>query len=131
MKRKNVFVAHRWDGSNDRSKVENAINKARPNIANYSVKQQEPLNAKGKTLTNKLHQRIDSSSMVVTPARPSSTTPGSATRKELDYALKQGKQIIAIDTGATTKVASYFDKHNIPVIKSSNKTQIAKALKKK
>lgn len=37
-------------------------------------------------------------------------------RKEINYAISKGKKIIAVNTGATENIASFWGEHNIAVV---------------
>ena len=124
----NTFIAHRWDGSNDYDKIASAVGRAGLNPSDRSVPEDKPLDAKGNHLMHKIYNKIDSASVVLVPARPSSTKQGSTTRKEIDYAMAQGKTVIAVDTGETKRHASFFADNNIPVV-PARKDSIAKAAK--
>ena len=128
MGKKNTFITHRWDGSDDYDKIAGAVQRAGIRPSDRSVPKDAPLDSKGNYLMRDIYNKIDSASVVLVPARPSSGREGSVARKELDYALKQGKPVIAVDTGATTSHASYFNENNIPVV-PARKDSIVKAIK--
>ena len=130
MSKNNTFISHRWDGSDDYDKIASAVKRAGIRPSDRSVPEDAPLDSKGNRLMSEIYNKIDSASVVFTPARPSSAIEGTVTRKELDYAIEQGKTVIAIDTGATQRHASYFAENNIPVI-PARKDSIAKAVREK
>ncbi|MCL2363128.1 MAG: hypothetical protein FWC71_00520 [Defluviitaleaceae bacterium] len=124
----NIVIPHRWDGSNDYDKIAGAAERAGLNPSDRSVTADKPLDSKGNYLMRDIYGKIDSSSIVLVPARPSSTREGSVTRKEIDYAVSQGKTVIAVDTGATERHATYFKDNNIPIV-AARKDSIAKAVR--
>lgn len=128
MGKNNTFISHRWNGSDDYDKIANAVKRAGINPSDRSVPEDAPLDSKGNHLMNDIYNKIDSASVVFTPARPSSAIEGTVTRKELEYAIEQGKTVIAVDTGATQRHASFFADNNIPVI-TARKDSIAKAVR--
>ena len=114
---KNVMVIGRWDQSGDQEKIANALGRMNgQNVSDRSVTVDAPLASSGNHLIHDLRGKIDSSSAVFVPARPSSTRDGSVTRKEIDYAISQGKQVIAVDTGSTASKSTYFADNDIPVV---------------
>ena len=127
-KETNTFIAHRWDGSNDYDKIAGAVARAGLNPSDRSVPEDKPLDAKGNHLMHKIYNKIDSSSVVLVPARPSSAREGTTTRKEIDHAISQGKTVIAVDTGATERHAAFFSDNNIPIV-PARKDSIAKAVR--
>jgi len=127
-KETNTFIPHRWDGSDDYDKVAGAVQRAGLNPSNRSVPEDAPLDSKGNYLMRDLYGKIDSASTIFVPARPSSTREGTVTRKELEYAVKQGKTVIAVDTGATERCGSFFSDNNIPIV-PARKDSIAKAVR--
>ena len=128
MGKKNTYIAHRWDGSDDYEKISNVVERAGLNPSDRSVPADAPLDSKGNYLMQDLYNKIDSSSIVFVPSRPSSGREGSITRKEIEHAIDQGKTIIAVDTGATERRASIFAENDIPVV-SARKDSISKAIK--
>ena len=128
MGKKNTFIAHRWDGSDDYNKISKAVEKAGLKPSDRSVPRDAPLDSKGNYLTHDLNNKIDSASVVFAPSRPSATREGSVSRREIEYAIEQGKTVIAINTGATERQSSFYAENNIPVI-PARKDSIAKAVK--
>ena len=128
MGKKNTFITHRWDGSDDYDKIAGAVKRAGIRPSDRSVPQDAPLDSKGNHMMHDIYNKIDSASVVLVPARPSSAREGSVARKELDHAVKQGKTVIAVDTGATERHASYFADNDIPII-PARKDSIKKAIK--
>jgi hypothetical protein len=128
MGKKNTFIPHRWDGSDDYDKIARAAKRAGINPSDRSVKEDTPLDSKGNYLMRDIYNKIDSASVVLVPARPSSAKKGTVTRKEVEYALEQGKTVIAVDTGATERYANFFADNNITVV-PARKNSIAKAVK--
>ena len=114
---KNVMVIGRWDKSGDQEKIVSALERMNnPNVSDRSVTVDAPLTSSGNHLIHDLRGKIDSSSAVFVPARPSSTREGSITKKEIDYAISQGKQVIAVDTGSTKSKSTFFAENDIPVV---------------
>ena len=128
MKNTNTYIPHRWDGSSDYDKVAGAVERAGLQPSDRSVPQDAPLDSKGNHLMNDLYGKIDSASTIFVPARPSSTREGSVTRKEVEYAVEQGKTVIAVDTGSTERHSSYFKENDIPIV-PARKDSIAKAVR--
>jgi hypothetical protein len=112
----NVFVPHRYGNSLDYDKILATLDRANIKTSDRSVPQDSQLTSKGNHLTHQIYNKIDTASAVIVPARPSSTKEGSFTRKEIDYALSQGKKVIAVDTGSTKNTSTYFKNNNIPII---------------
>jgi len=127
-KNTNTFIPHRWDSSGDYDKIAGAVKRAGLKPSDRSVPQDAPLDSKGNYMMHELYGKIDSASTVFVPARPSSAREGTVTRKEIEYAVAQGKTVIAVDTGATDRHASYFKENNIPIV-PARKDSIAKAVK--
>ena len=128
MSKNNTFVAHRWDDSDDYDKIAGAVKRAGLRPSDRSVPEDAPLDSSGNHLMHDIYNKIDSASVILTPARPSATREGSVARKEIEHAIKQGKTVIAVDTGATERYASFFSDNNIPIV-STRKDSIAKAVK--
>jgi len=128
MSKKNTFIAHRWDGSGDYDKIAKTVERAGLKPSDRSISKDKPLESKGNYLMRDVHNKIDSSSVVFVPARPSSTKEGSVARKEVDYALKQGKKVIAINTGSTKQTSAYLKDMGIPIV-ANRKDSIANAVK--
>ena len=129
MAKKNTLIAHRWDNSGDYDKIASAVERAGLKPSDRSVPKDAPLDSSGNYLIHDVHAKIDSASTVFVPARPSSAREGSATRNEIDYALKQGKNVVAVDTGSTKSHASYFAENDIPIV-PARKDSISNAVKK-
>ena len=127
MSKKNTFISHRWDGSDDYDKIAGAVKRAGINPSDRSVPEDAPLDSKGNHLMHDIYSKIDSASVVFVPARPNSAKEGTVTRKEIEHAIEQGKTVIAVDTGATERHASFFAANNIPVV-PARKDSIAKAV---
>lgn len=128
MKETNTFISHRWDGSSDYEKIAGAVQRAGLNPSDRSVPENQPLDSRGNHLMHEIYGKIDSASVVFVPSRPSSAKEGTVTRKEIDHAIKQGKTVIAVDTGATERHATFFRDNDIPIV-SARKDSIAKAVK--
>ena len=128
MSKKNTFIAHRWDGSEDYDKIAGVVKKAGLNPSDRSVPEDAPLDSKGNHLMQDLYNKIDSAGVVFVPARPNAGKEGTITRKEVEYAVEQGKTVIAVNTGVTERQAAYFATNNIPVV-PARKDSIAKAVK--
>jgi len=128
MKETNTFIAHRWDGTDDYDKIAAAVKRAGLNPSDRSVPEDAPLDSKGNYLMHDLYGKIDSSSVVFAPARPNVAKEESVSRKEIEHALEQGKTVIAVDTGATARHASFFADNNIPIV-PARKDSIAKAVR--
>ena len=128
MSKTNTFISHRWDGSGDYEKIAGAVQRAGLNPSDRSVPEETPLDSKGNYLLHDIYGKIDSSSVVFVPVRPSSAREGTVTRKELDHAVKQGKTVIAVDTGSTERHATFFKDNNIPIV-PARKDSIAKAVR--
>ena len=116
MAKTNVFISHRWDYKDDYDKISAALDRSKYDVSDRSVESSDPLVGTKKEVTDAIKGKIDSASVVLAPARPAAVTVGSMGRKEIDYARSKSKKIIAVDTGATTSVASYWEEINIPVV---------------
>jgi len=116
MAKKNIFISHRWDYPDDYTKISEAIDRSKYDVSNRSVDESNPLPGTKKEVTAAIKGKIDSASVILAPARPAAVTEGSMGRKEIDYAMSKSKKIIAVNTGATTSVASYWEENDIPVV---------------
>ena len=116
MAKKNIFISHRWDYKDDYDKISAALDRSKYDVSDRSVTSDNPLGGTPKDITAAIKGRIDSASVVLAPARPAAVTEGSMGRKEIDYAASKSKTIIAVDTGATDSVATYWKENNIPVV---------------
>lgn len=83
MSKTNTFISHRWDGSEDYDKIADVAKRAGLNPSNRSVPEDAPLDSKGNYLMHDIYNKIDSASVVFTPARPSTTREGTVARKEI------------------------------------------------
>jgi len=128
MSNTNTFIPHRWDGSDDHDKIIGVAQRAGLKPSDRSVTKDNPLDSKGNYLLRDIYGKIDSASTVLVPARPSSTRKGSTALKEIEYAVKQGKTVIAVDTGATQSYGTYFKDNDIPIV-PARKDSVAKAVK--
>lgn len=116
MAKKNIFISHRWDYKDDYDKISAALDRSKYDVSDRSVTSDNPLGGTPKDITNAIKGKIDSASVFLAPARPAAVTAGSMGRKEIDYAISKSKTIIAIDTGSTDSVATYWKENNIPVV---------------
>lgn len=127
MAKKNIFISHRWDYIDDYEKISAALDRSKYDVSNRSVESSDPLVGTIKEVTAAIKAKIDSASVVLAPARPAAVTVGSMGRKEIDYAIGKGKFVIAIDTGCTGSVASYWSEKGISVV-SCRKDSIENAI---
>lgn len=116
MANKNIFISHRWDYSDDYDKISGALDRSKYDVSDRSVTSDNPLGGTPKEITDAIKGKIDSASVFLAPARPSAVTEGSMGRKEIDYAVSKSKTIIAVNTGSTNSVATYWNENNIPVV---------------
>ena len=116
MAKTNIFISHRWDYPDDYEKISAVIDRTKYDVSNRSVESTAPLDGTKKEVTAAIKGKIDSASVVLAPARPAAVTVGSMGRKEIDYATSKNKTIIAVNTGTTTNVASYWEENDIPVV---------------
>lgn len=116
MGKKNVFISHRWDYEEDYEKISAVLDRSKYDVSDRSVENSDPLIGTKKQVTDAIKGKIDSASVILAPARPAAVTVGSMGRTEIDYAISKGKKIIAVDTGATTSVASFWEDNDIEVI---------------
>lgn len=116
MAKKNVFISHRWDYKEDYEKISAVLDRSKYDVSDRSVESSDPLVGTKKEVTDAIKAKIDSASVVLAPARPAAVTVGSMGRKEINYAISKGKKIIAVDTGTTDSVATYWGDNNIPVV---------------
>lgn len=116
MAKKNVFISHRWDYEEDYDKISAALDRSKYDVSDRSVESSDPLVGTKKEVTAAIKGKIDSSSVVLAPARPAAVTVGSMGRTEINYAISKGKKIIAVDTSATDTVATYWKENDISVV---------------
>ncbi len=116
MAKKNVFISHRWDYKEDYDKISAALDRSKYDVSDRSVESSNPLDGTKKEVTAAIKGKIDSSSVVLVPARPAAVTVDSMGRTEINYAISKGKKIIAVDTGTTANVATYWEENDIPVV---------------
>ena len=86
----NVFISHRWDYPDDYERISCALDRSKYDVSDRSVESSDPLVGTMKQIT--------------------------AARKEVDYALNKNKKIVAVDTGTTSSVASFWAEHAITVV---------------
>lgn len=127
MAKVNVFISHRWDYVDDYDKISAVLDRSKYDVSNRSVESSDPLVGTKKEVTEAIKGKIDSASVVLAPARPSAVTVGSMGHTEIEYAVSKGKKIIAVNTGATAIVSSYWADKNIPVV-ACRKDSIEKAI---
>ena len=116
MEKLNVFIRHRWDYPNDYERISGVLDRSKYDVSDRSVESSDPLVGTKRQVTDAIKRKIDSASVILVPARPAAVTEGSMGRSEVNYALKKGKAIIAVDTGATSNVATFWSKHYVPVV---------------
>lgn len=116
MAKKNVFISHRWDYKEDYEKISAVLDRSKYDVSDRSVESSNPLEGTKKEVTDAIKGKIDSASVILAPARPAAVTVGSMGRKEINYAISKRKKIIAVDTGATDSVASFWEEHDIAVV---------------
>jgi len=116
MAKKNIFISHRWDYKDDYDKISAALDRSKYDVSDRSVTSDNPLGGTPTDITDAIKGKIDSASVVLAPARPAAVTVGSMGRKEINYAKSKSKTIIAVDTGTTDSVATYWEENNIPVV---------------
>ena len=127
MAKKNVFISHRWDYEDDYDKISTVLDRSKYDVSDRSVTSDDPLGGTPKDITAAIKGKIDSASVVLAPARPAATAAGSMGRKEIDYAVSKDKTLVAVDTGATDSVATYWGENDIPVV-ACRKDSIENAL---
>lgn len=116
MGKKNVFISHRWDYEEDYEKISEVLDRSKYEVSDRSVESSDPLVGTKKQVTDAIKGKIDSASVILAPARPAAVTVGSMGRTEINYAISKGKKIIAVNTGTTTSVASFWEDNDIEVI---------------
>lgn len=109
----NVFISHRWDYPDDYERISCALDRSKYDVSDRSVESSDPLVGTMKQITAAIKGKIDSASVILVPARPAAVTVGSM---EVDYALNKNKKIVAVDTGTTSSVASFWAEHAITVV---------------
>lgn len=127
MAKKNIFISHRWDYADDYEKISAVLDRSKYDVSDRSVTSDNQIPGSNKVVTDAIKGKIDSASVVLAPARPAAVTPGSMGRTEIDYAVKQSKRIIAVDTGATDNVAAYWKENDIQVV-ASRKDSVENAI---
>lgn len=95
-------------------KISCALDRSKYDVSDRSVESSDPLVGTMKQITAAIKGKIDSASVILVPARPVAVTVGSMGRKKVDYALN--KKIVAVDTGTTSSVASFWAEHAITVV---------------
>jgi len=116
MAKKNVFISHRWDYPEDYERISAVLDRSKYDVSDRSVEKSDPLVGTKKEVTEAIKGKIDSSSVILAPARPAAVTVGSMGRKEINYAISKGKKIIAVDTGTTSNVAAFWGEQGIAVV---------------
>ncbi|WP_041225750.1 MULTISPECIES: hypothetical protein [unclassified Dehalobacter] len=116
MGKKNVFISHRWDYEEDYEKISAVLDRSKYDVSDRSIESSDPLVGTKKQVTDAIKGKIDSASVILAPARPAAVTAGSMGRAEINYAISKGKKIIAVNTGTTTSVASFWEDNDIEVI---------------
>lgn len=116
MGKTNVFISHRWDYKEDYEKISAVLDRSKYDVSDRSVESSDPLVGTKKQVTEAIKGKIDSASVILAPARPAAVTEGSMGRIEINYSISKGKKIIAVDTGATTNVASFWSDNDIEVV---------------
>ncbi len=116
MAKKNVFISHRWDYKDDYKKISDVLDRSKYDVSDRSVESSDPLVGTKKQVTAAIKGKIDSASVVLAPARPAAVTEGSMGRTEINYAISKGKKIIAVNTGTTTSIASFWEENDIEVV---------------
>lgn len=116
MSKKNVFISHRWDYKEDYDKISGVLDRSKYDVSDRSVESSNPLSGTPKEVTDSIKGKIDSASVILAPARPAAVTVGSMGLTEINYAISKGKKIIAVDTGSTNNVASFWKDNCIEVI---------------
>ena len=116
MSKKNIFISHRWDYIDDYVKISEALDRSKYDVSDRSVESSDPLVGTRKEINDAIKGKIDSASVILAPARPAATIEGSVGRKEIDYAMRQNKTMIAVNTGVTNSISSYWEENNIPVV---------------
>lgn len=116
MAKKNIFISHRWDYVDDYAKISAVLDRSKYDVSDRSVESSDPLEGTMKEVTVAIKGKIDSASVVLAPARPAAVIEGAMGRKEIDYAVRKGKKIIAVNTGTTVSIATYWEEKGIPVV---------------
>jgi hypothetical protein len=116
MEKKNVFISHRWDYKEDYDKICAVLDRSKYDISDRSVESSDPLVGTKKEVTAAIKGKINSASVILAPARPAALTVGSMGRTEIDYARSKGKKIIAVYTGTTENISSFWKEHDITVV---------------
>jgi len=110
---KHVFIAHRWDYSDDYFRILACLSRTKYNISDYSDPKSSPLTSKGNYLTRDIRNQIDRSSVLLVSNRPA-TGNSDWVRDEVEYAIKAGTPVIAVK--CTDSTASWLMLSNIPVV---------------
>jgi hypothetical protein len=113
MPRKNVFIAHRWQYTDDYNRISACLDRTKFDIADYSDPKCDPLTIGGTHLTHAIHNQIDRAGVVFVSNRPAITNSDWVVA-EINYALKGKKSIIAVK--CTDSTASWITERNIPVV---------------
>ena len=110
---KHVFIAHRWDYSNDYNNIYTCLSRTKYNISDYSDPKSDPLVSKGNYLTRSIRNQIDRSSVMLVSNRPA-TGNSDWVKTEVEYALSIGTPVIAVK--CTDSTASWIQSYGIPVV---------------
>lgn len=112
----NVFISHRWDYEEDYRRISAVLDRSKYEVSDRSVEKSDPLVGTKKQVTEAIKGKINSASVILAPARPAAVALGSMGRTEIDYAISKQKTIIAVDTGTTSNVASFWSEHDIELV---------------
>ncbi len=110
---KHIFIAHRWDYSEDYNSILACLNRSKYTISDYSDPQSSPLKSKGNYLTRSIHNQIDRSSVLLVSNRPA-TGNSDWVKAEVDYAREIGTPVIAVK--CTYSTAAWIQAYGIQVV---------------
>lgn len=110
---KHVFIAHRWDYSNDYKSILTCLSRTKYNISDYSDPKSAPLTSKGNYLTRDTRNQIDRSSVLLVSNRPA-TGYSDWVKAEVYYAHSIETPVIAVKY--TESTASWIQSYGIPVV---------------
>ena len=118
MTKKNIFISHRWgyDYTDDYTQIISAIDRSKYDVSDRSIEETNKLPGTKQEVTAAIYGKIDSASIILAPARPAATKENSMGRKEIEYALKKAKKIIAVKTSAIDSVSTFWNENDIPIV---------------
>lgn len=129
MSKKNIFISHRWSYPEDYTSISGAVDRTKFEISDRSVEKSNPLEGTKKEISDSIKNKIDSSSIVLAPAREAALTKGSVGRDEINYAISKNKKIIAVNSNNAVNIPIFWANNSINVV-SCRKDSIENEIKR-